>query len=74
MSLKSTFVGCITALFGATGCTSTPDKHEIERLMKALPDYTVTNPETGCRYIKDDKNPDKPQPCIINDFPQRHVK
>jgi hypothetical protein len=79
MTLKTTFVGCCTVLLGLVnvGCATTSDaqqKEDTAKLLKQMPDYTTTDPKTGCRYIKDDQNPDKPQPCLPNDFPQRHIK
>jgi len=76
MTLKTVFVSCLTALLGVTGCANSPSdqKSERDRIIKMLPDHTVIDPKTGCRYIKDDRNPDAPQPCIPNDFPQRQMK
>ena len=73
MSLKSTVVTGLTALLGvaATGCASSPSDKDIERALSNLPDYTTTDPKTGCRYMKDDENPDKPKLCLPNDFPNR---
>lgn len=77
MSLRGVFVGSLAALLTGTltACsTFKPDKDEAKRIADQLPDYTVTNPETGCRYMKDPKNPDKPQPCLAHDLPQPHIK
>ncbi|OFW87636.1 MAG: hypothetical protein A3B66_09255 [Alphaproteobacteria bacterium RIFCSPHIGHO2_02_FULL_46_13] len=77
MTVKSVFIGCVTALFGLVnaGCaTSASDPKEAARVAGQLPDYTTTDPKTGCRYFKDEKNPNKPQPCIIDDSPKLNVK
>lgn len=77
MSLKNVFVGCMTALLGVvgTGCATSPQEQKTSaKVANPLPDYTVTNPETGCRYIPDKQNPDAPRPCMINEFPSRFVK
>ena len=74
MTLKATFVGCVTALLGLTGCASAPSQQDTERVLNKLPDYTTTDPKTGCRYIKDEKDPNKPQQCLPNEFPQRQMK
>ncbi len=77
MSLKSVFVGCLTALLGVatTGCaTPAAEQKDTSRVANNLPDYSVTDPKTGCRSFKDEKNPDKPQQCIINELPKPTVK
>jgi hypothetical protein len=51
MSLKNVFVSCLTAILGVatTGCaTSVANEKEAARIANNLPDYTVTDPKTGC--------------------------
>lgn len=77
MSLRNIFVSCFTAMLGVatTGCATSPASgKDAARIASQLPDYTVTNKETGCRYIPDPKNPDAPRPCIISDYPKPTVK
>lgn len=74
MSIRGTIVSCLAAVFGATGCAVAPSAQDTQRILNQIPDHTTVDPKTGCRYIKDDKHPDKPQPCIINDFPAQKPK
>jgi hypothetical protein len=77
MSIKGVFVGCITALLGAatTGCANSPSAQDTQRILNQIPDQTTVDPVTGCRYIKDEKHPDKPQRCLPNsEFPKQTPK
>ena len=78
MTFKSSIVGCVTALLGAAftaGCSTAPTSHEdTTTILNKIPDRTVVDPKTGCRYLKDDKNPQKPVECLNSDFPQQHIK
>jgi|GEM_PF-3230506 len=75
MSLKTIIASCLAGFLGAA-CSITPTarQEQIDNAFKKIPDYTATDPKTGCRYIIDRENPDKPQICINGDFPKRDLK
>lgn len=69
MNFRALFIGLLTA-FSTTACVSVPPPRDARKIMDDIPDYTVTDPKTGCLYVSDphDKS-DTPKPCLINDFP-----
>ena len=78
MTLRGGFVGCVTAVLGAAftaGCAGIPSNHDdTAAIVNKIPDRTVVDHVTGCRYLKDDKHPDKPKECLPNDSPRREMK
>ena len=71
MTIKAGIVSCLTGLLGTAfvaGCSTAPTHENTRRLLDQLPDHTVTDTQTGCRYMKDDPK----KTCLPNDFP--HLK
>ena len=56
-------LGAVLALCACSSLVS-----PVGQVSEQIPDYTVTDPMTGCRYFEDGKP--GPKPCLIRDFPR----
>ncbi len=61
MSLKTRIAAVTTALFTAACAGPTVKTSEA---LDNLPLKVVTDPKTGCTYVKDETKPNESRPCI----------